>query len=57
MPRAPALFTSAEELTQAECALDIPALVEMGVRSAAVERFQSANGRVEAVESLRATTA
>jgi len=57
MPRAPALFTSAEELTQAECALDIPALVEMGVRSAAVARFQSANGRVEAVESLRATTA
>ncbi len=57
MPKAPALFTSPEELTQAECALDIPALVEIGVRSAAVERFQLVRGRVEQVASLRATTA
>ena len=57
MPRAPALHTSAEELTRAEATLDIAALVLRGVERATIERFRYVAGRVEQVESLRAAKA
>jgi len=57
LPRTPALHARAEELEQAEAALDVAALVRRGTETATVERFRYAAGRVEQVESLRTATA
>jgi len=57
LPRTPALHATAEELEQAEAALDVAALVRRGTETATVERFRYAAGRVEQVESLRTATA
>jgi len=50
MPKAPAIHTSAEELDEAEAALDVPALVSQGIRGSSLERFRYANGKVETVD-------
>ncbi|MFZ0619288.1 MAG: tRNA uracil 4-sulfurtransferase ThiI [Candidatus Acidiferrales bacterium] len=55
LPRVPALFAKPEELEEAESKLDIPGLVEQGVRSATLERFQYIEGRVDS--ALRAPRA
>jgi tRNA uracil 4-sulfurtransferase len=47
MPRAPAIFSSAEELDRAEGLLDTEALVTLALESAAVEDFVFERGRVE----------
>lgn len=47
MPRTPALSARPEELEEAEANLDIPALVEMGVRSTSHEMYRYTGGRVE----------
>lgn len=65
LPRTPALHATAEELDEAEAALDSPsagassveALVRCGVETAAVERFRYTAGRVEQVDSFRASPA
>jgi len=57
LPRTPALHATAEDLAQAEAALDLPALVRRGIETAAVERFRYAAGRVEPVEALRSSAA
>ena len=54
LPRSPALYASAADLEQAEAGLDIPALVNEGVKAAALERFTFARGRVERVEEDQA---
>jgi thiamine biosynthesis protein ThiI len=51
MPKAPALYASAEELEEAETQLDVPALVTQGIHGASLERFRYASGNVETVES------
>ncbi|MGH9758053.1 MAG: tRNA 4-thiouridine(8) synthase ThiI, partial [Candidatus Acidiferrales bacterium] len=50
MPRTPALSARPEELEEAESNLDIPALVELGVRSTTHEMYRYAGGRVEVEE-------
>ncbi len=65
MPRIPALHATPQELEQAEAALasasgggsSVDALVRRGVETASLERFRYTAGRVEQVESVRATTA
>ena len=57
LPRTPALHATAEDLAQAEAALDLPALVRRGTETAAVERFRYAAGRVEQVEAVRSSAA
>jgi hypothetical protein len=47
MPRTPALSARPEELEEAEANLDIPALVELGVRSTTHEMYRYTGGRVE----------
>jgi thiamine biosynthesis protein ThiI len=54
LPRSPALYASAADLEQAEAGLDIPAMVNEGVKAAALERFTFARGRVERVEEDQA---
>jgi thiamine biosynthesis protein ThiI len=49
MPKAPALFATAEELAAAEASLDLPALVERGLESLTVERFRYTQGKVEQI--------
>jgi thiamine biosynthesis protein ThiI len=46
-PRMPALYANAVELEKAEGNLDVEALVRQGLRSASVERFRFAAGKVE----------
>lgn len=50
MPRTPALSARPEELEEAEANLDIPALVEMGVRGTTHETYRYVGGRVEVEE-------
>ena len=57
LPRNPALHASPDELSKAESALDVPALVSQGIESMAIERYRYAGGQVEKVESLRSATA
>jgi thiamine biosynthesis protein ThiI len=57
LPRTPVLHASAEALDRAEQTLELERLVEQGVSSAQLERYRWGAGRVELVESLRATTA
>ena len=49
MPRTPALYASVADLDEAESKLDIPALVEQGVRETTLERFHYRGGKVETV--------
>lgn len=46
LPRSPALYARPEQLDQAEASLDIAALVEQGVRSAVLEKYEFAGGAV-----------
>jgi thiamine biosynthesis protein ThiI len=46
-PRMPALYANAGALEKAEGNLDIEALVRQGLRSATIERFRFAGGKVE----------
>ncbi len=50
LPRSPELSARPEELAEAEAALDIEALITMGIRGATIERFAYTGGRVEASE-------
>jgi tRNA uracil 4-sulfurtransferase len=52
MPRAPAIFSSAEELDRAESLLDTDALVNLALESAAVDDFQFERGKVETRRAL-----
>ncbi|MBI3668639.1 MAG: tRNA 4-thiouridine(8) synthase ThiI, partial [Acidobacteria bacterium] len=62
LPRVPALHATASDLEQAEAMMasassgssSVEALVRRGVETATVERFRSAGGRVEQVESFSA---
>jgi tRNA uracil 4-sulfurtransferase len=49
MPRTPALYASAADLDEAESRLDVPALIEQGVRETTLERFHYRGGQVETV--------
>jgi thiamine biosynthesis protein ThiI len=57
LPRNPALHASAEELTRAENAMDVEALVRQGIETMAIERYRYTAGRVEKVESFKSATA
>jgi tRNA uracil 4-sulfurtransferase len=57
LPRNPALHTSAEELSKAESALDLPALIRQGIETMAIERYRYAGGCVEKIESAKSTIA
>jgi tRNA uracil 4-sulfurtransferase len=50
LPRAPALFSSAAKLDEAEKNLDVASLVHQGVQQVTLERFKYAGGRAEATE-------
>jgi thiamine biosynthesis protein ThiI len=56
MPRSPALHASASDLDQAEAELDVPALVNLGVETAVVERYRYEVGRIERVMDTRQPT-
>jgi len=47
LPKMPALFAGAPDLEQAEQTLDVPALVEQGLRSASHERYEFRQGKTE----------
>ena len=51
LPRSPALYSSPQELAEAETKLDVPALVTMGIRGTTLERFSYKSGVVEAEEA------
>ena len=53
MPRAPAIFSSPEELDRAESHLDPEALVTLALESATTEDFQFELGKVETRQRLR----
>jgi thiamine biosynthesis protein ThiI len=57
LPGNPALHVSAEELTRAEGAMDVEALVRQGIETIATERYRYTAGRVEKVESFKSATA
>jgi thiamine biosynthesis protein ThiI len=57
LPRTPALHASAEALDRAEQTLELERMVEQGTAAAQLERYRWTAGRVEQVESMRATTA
>ena len=57
LPKAPALFATAEELAEAEAALDLPRLVERAMETLTVERYRYASGRVEQVAALKTASA
>lgn len=57
LPKAPALFASAEDLDAAEALLDVEACVNSGLREMKIEKFRWVAGRVEQGESLRTATA
>jgi thiamine biosynthesis protein ThiI len=49
MPRTPALYASVADLDAAESKLDVPALIEQGVRETTLERFHYRGGHVDTV--------
>jgi tRNA uracil 4-sulfurtransferase len=51
LPRSPALYSSPQELAEAETKLDVPALVTMGIHGTTIERFTYKGGIVEAEEA------
>ncbi|HYM13040.1 MAG TPA: THUMP domain-containing protein, partial [Bryobacterales bacterium] len=54
MPRRPRLYSSAEELDEAEARLDIPSLVRRGVAAARHEAYKFIDGRVVEQENVPA---
>lgn len=50
MPSSPALYASPQQLDEAEAKLDIPALVDQGVRGASLVRLAYTGGRVDVNE-------
>ncbi|HSY58079.1 MAG TPA: tRNA uracil 4-sulfurtransferase ThiI, partial [Terriglobales bacterium] len=56
MPRTPALYASVQDLDDAESKLDVPALVEQGVRETTLERFHYRGGKIETVAPKARTT-
>jgi tRNA uracil 4-sulfurtransferase len=57
LPRTPVLHASAEELEQAESALDLETLTRQGIETATIERYRYAGGRVEQAEFFKPATA
>ena len=51
LPRRPALYASAEELTEAEAKLDVAALVTQGLRGTTLVRFEYKGGKIEEAET------
>jgi len=51
MPRAPAIFARPQELDEAECRLDIDALVRLGLEGATCVDYKFARGEVTAHEA------
>jgi tRNA uracil 4-sulfurtransferase len=47
LPRSPALYARPDELDDAESKLDIPVLIEQGIRGTSIERFAYVGGVVE----------
>ncbi len=50
LPKAPALFATPEQLDRAESHLNIPTLVEQGIRGTSLQKFKYAAGQVEVSE-------
>lgn len=50
LPKAPALFATAQQLDEAESRLDIRALIEQGVRGASLQKFKYSGGQIEITE-------
>ncbi|MGH9772357.1 MAG: tRNA uracil 4-sulfurtransferase ThiI [Candidatus Acidiferrales bacterium] len=50
LPRNTALYARPDELDAAEAKLDIPALIEQGLRGTSIERFSYSGGVVETIE-------
>jgi hypothetical protein len=50
MPRSPAIFARPQELDEAECRLDIDALVRLGLEGATCIEFKFERGEVTARE-------
>ena len=57
LPKAPALFATAQELDTAEAGLNLDEMVRSGLEALSVERYRYTQGRVIQVESLREATA
>ncbi|MBZ5703446.1 MAG: tRNA 4-thiouridine(8) synthase ThiI [Acidobacteriia bacterium] len=57
LPKAPALFATAQELDAAEAGLNPEEMVRSGLQTLSVERYRYTQGRVIQVESLREATA
>ena len=57
LPKAPALFASAEELDEAEAGLNVEELVQRGLEAMTVERYLYSQGNVAQIEALRKATA
>ena len=57
LPKAPALFATAQELDTAEAGLNLDEMVRIGLEALSVERYRYIQGRVIQVESLREATA
>jgi tRNA uracil 4-sulfurtransferase len=47
LPKAPALFATAEQLDEAESHLGIGTLVDLGIRGSSLEKFEYASGEIE----------
>ena len=52
LPRAPALHARPEELDRAEAALDVPALVEQGVNTTRLEKYEFRSAEVRALQAV-----
>lgn len=50
LPKAPALFASAQQLEEAESRLNIKELTEQGIRGASLQKFKYAAGQIEISE-------
>ena len=53
LPKAPALFAKAEELAEAETALNMPQLVQRAMETLTIERYRYRLGRVEMVPAVK----
>jgi tRNA uracil 4-sulfurtransferase len=51
LPRSPALYASPADLEQAEVGLNVPELVKLGLKTAALEKYSYNAGRIERVEA------
>ncbi len=50
LPRSPELYGSAKQLAEAENGLDVPGLIDQGIRGITVQRFAYTDGQVHAAE-------